>query len=389
MDNTLREGEQTPGVAFGVDDKLEVLARLLDAGVTSFDAAFPESGEDERAFVRQASELLDSGLGVTCRLRRQAIEDAIDLGATDLFVVVPVSDVHLEKRLCITRSDLLDRVDHELTGLAGDLAGHAALDVVLEDAFRADTGFLREALLRSVDVGARRIFLSDTVGVVLPDQVARLVADVRSLLPPHVEIGTHFHNDFGLAVASSLAAIGAGATAPTAAVNGLGERAGNTNLAELCAALRLLLGRECSVRLDHLPGLSKLLMGMTGILVSQTAPIVGHNAFRHTSGMHVHGLLRDTDTYEAIDPARFGAASGLVLGKHSGRAHVEHVLDGEPLEAGPLADLLVEIKRLSVARAHDGRPAQLLAAFEQFNAEALGIGPEEVLELLGRARDRR
>ncbi|MBM4356072.1 MAG: homocitrate synthase [Deltaproteobacteria bacterium] len=376
VDNTLREGEQTPGVAFSAEQKLEILGLLVAAGITFVDAAFPESSEDERRFLGLAAlRFPDVALGASCRLRAGSLQLAADSGARELFVVVPVSDMHLEQRLGLDRERLLARMAEALVPPLP-----ARVNVALEDAFRADPTFVLQAVRRAVELGASRIFLADTVGVVLPWEVGGLVGQVLEALPSGTALGTHFHNDFGLATANTLAALTAGATHPTAAVNGLGERAGNSDLAQVAAAAELLLGRPAGVRLDRLRHLSARIAELTGIVVPQTAPLTGFNAFRHTSGIHVHGMLRDRHTYEGADPERFGTEHSLVLGRHSGRRHLRHLLPG--LSEKRLGQLLQAVKLRALRRERGDGAAELLDRLDRFNRECLGIGEEELAELL-------
>jgi isopropylmalate/homocitrate/citramalate synthase len=377
VDNTLREGDQTPGVAFSVEQKLEILSLLVSAGVTVFDAALPESSGSEVEFLKEASRRFPSiRLGASCRMIRSALEHAVAAGANELYAIVPVSDLHLFRRLKISREDLLRGIDEQLSGIASS----ATLNIALEDSLNADPGFLRTAVERCADVGASRVFVADTLGSALPERVAAVTRAVRAALPPGVAVGCHFHNDFGLALANALAAIGAGATFPTAGVNGLGERAGNTDLAQLVAALRLLLHVDCPVRLDRVRDLSWRVCRMTGVLVSQNAPVTGFNAFRHTSGIHVDGMLKDRSTYGAIDPADFGQKEQLVLGKHSGRAHIAHLLKEEVHDDPELmAELVARVKRLAEQRAGSREAAALADAFEAFNRQSLGLALEDLL----------
>lgn len=361
--------------------KLAILERLVDAGIELFDAAFPESSPDEAAFLAEAVKRFPAArLGASCRLIRGALMAAVATGANELFAVVPVSDVHLEKRLGIDRPRMLERLVAELDGIRR----HASLNVVLEDAFRADPVFVAQCAALSAGLGARRVFLSDTVGVVLPWKVKSLVRSVRDAIPREVDLGSHFHDDFGLGLANSLAAVEAGATHPTAAVNGLGERAGNTDLAQLAAAISLLMGRECGVRLDRLRPLSDFVMRISGILVSQRSPITGYNAFRHTSGVHVHGMLADRHTYEGFDPEVLGAKRELVLGKHSGRRHIRHLLGGsDDLSPELVERVLKAVKQAS--RATSGNWAEALyEVFRRFNEECLGFSEDEFQALVER-----
>lgn len=385
IDNTLREGEQTPGVAFSVADKMELAAELIAAGIDFLDAAMPESFVDEKEFLRLASkEFPDVRLGASTRLIRESILRAHEEGAREVFVIVPISDVHILKRLKTTRDGLLARMESQLSSVASQVS----VNIALEDAFRASPEFLIRAVQQARDLGASRVFLSDTVGMVSPWQVEPVVHAVRMAAGGKLGIGVHFHNDMGLALANTLTAIRAGADYPTAALNGLGERAGNTDLVQLAAASRFLLLRETGVRIDLLRDAALTVMRKTGILLAQNAPITGHNAFRHTSGMHVHGMLEDKGTYEGIAPESIGASSQLVLGKHSGRSHLRHLLPSDAnLSPQQLSKLLHSIKRHSISDEKDERISQLVEAFEQFNRTTLGLGETDFAGLLASLRD--
>jgi isopropylmalate/homocitrate/citramalate synthase len=215
----------------------------------------------------------------------------------------------------------------------------------------------------------------------IPPRVREVVGRVRAALGEGVEVGTHFHNDFGLALANTLVALEAGATCPTAAVNGLGERAGNTDLAQLAAATACLLRLSHGVDLGKLRELSREVERRTGILVGQNAAVVGHNAFTHTSGIHVHGMLRDASTYEPIDPALFGACARLALGKHSGRNHIRHLLGGDAGGSeARVGAVLAAVKRMAVSRSRKEAALRLAEEFERFNREVLTLETREVLD---------
>jgi isopropylmalate/homocitrate/citramalate synthase len=371
VDNTLREGEQTPGVALSVRDKMELAAALVESGINFLDGALPESFADEKEFLRLASrEFPDLRLGASTRLIRDSILRARDNGAGEVFVIVPISDVHLEKRLKIDRNTLLERMETQLASVATQVS----INIALEDAFRASPEFLIRTVQKARELGAARVFLSDTVGMVAPWQVEPVVRAVSMTAGGDLGIGTHFHNDMGLALANTLAAIRAGATFPTAALNGLGERAGNTDIMHLAATVRFLLDEDPQVDLPTLRKAAALAMKKTGILVAQNTPITGHNAFRHTSGMHVHGWLEDRETYEGIAPKEVGAQAQLVLGKHSGRAHLRHLLGAAgKLPEDQLDTLLRQVKRLCVGEGKEERIAGIIDNFQQFNNEVLGI----------------
>ena len=213
-----------------------------------------------------------------------------------------------------------------------------------------------------------------------------MVRTVMGEFHERIVLGTHFHNDFGLATANTLAALEEGATLPTASVNGLGERAGIADLAQVAAAAKKLLAATHTVRLDRVRALSTHLARLTGIVVSQNAPVTGHNAFRHTSGIHVHGMLTDPSTYEALDGKCFGTNTELILGKHSGRHHLRHLLDESGLDAPEelVEDLLQQVK----AEAADPRRREALRAFadryDDLNRRVLPVDWSLLLEWLKR-----
>lgn len=378
IDNTLREGEQTPGVAFQVDEKLDLIRALVEAGIRRFDAAFPDADRLEGEFLERARLACpEAVLGASCRLLRASLEHARDVGAHEAFVVVPMSEMHLARRLHLAPAELPARLDAELGG-----GGPLRLNVVLEDAFRADPGFVERMARHVAGMGVDKVFLADTVGCMLPWQVALLVQRVRAALPATVGLGTHFHNDLGLALANTLAAVDAGATFVTAAVNGLGERAGNTDLLLAAVAAERLLGCSTGVVAARLVEVSRQVARLTGIIPPANAPLVGENAFRHTSGIHVHGVLADQRTYEAVPPALLGRTSELVLGRLSGHHHVRHLLALHGRPAAPEAEVeaaLERVKAASLDPARRERAAALAEAVWAFGA-GLGVRPEAVLD---------
>lgn len=384
IDSTLREGEQTPGVAFTAEEKVEIVRLLADAGVTHFDAATAESSEEDARFIKMAADQVAGiQLGVSCRLLPSAMEVAATSGAHDLFVMVPTSDIHLEKRLRMSQGELLEE-------LAGAIEGRPEpgprINIALEDAFRTTPYFILQCIEKALEAGATRFFVSDTVGTTTPRGVRRMVRTVMNEFRGRIELGTHFHNDFGLATANTLAALEEGATLPTASVNGLGERAGIADLAQVAAAAKKLLGASHSVHLDKMRAVSAQLARLTGIIVAQNSPLTGHNAFQHTSGIHVHGMLIDPATYEALDGKCFGARTELILGKQSGRHHLRHLLDEAGLDAPD--DLVEALLQQVKAEASDPRRREALRAFsdrlDDLNKRVLPIDWNLLLEWLKR-----
>lgn len=324
VDCTLREGDQAAGVAMDPSQKLDIALRLDAAGVALADAGMPAVGEGERAFLAEAAQRCTRmTVGASVRCRPDMVALAAETGVGAVFVICPISRLHMAQRIGTDLPGLLAAL-----GAAAQVAHDAgmSLEVVCEDASRAHTEDLHALVRTAADVGARRVYIADTVGCRTPAGFAALVADVVAIAPAHLGVGVHCHDDLGMATANTVAAIEAGARWPTACVNGLGERAGNARLGEVALACAQLLGLDTGIDPTQLPGLAAAVAAASGIPVSPMAPLVGRNAFRHESGIHVDGMLKDPRTYEAVDPALLGRERRLVLGKHTGRAHLRALL---------------------------------------------------------------
>jgi len=329
FDTTLRDGEQTAGVAFSASDKLEIAARLAAAGVDVIEAGFPVSSPFELEAVRAvAREVRDARI---CALARAVPKDVEAAGealrpaaAPRIHVFVNASDVQLAHQLRRARRDVLGMVA-AMVARARDFTDDVEFSPM--DATRAAPEFVVELAQAALRAGARTLNLPDTVGCARPDQVAALVALVRASVPgiEQAVISFHGQDDLGLATANALAAVAAGARQVEVAVNGIGERAGNTAFEEVVMALRVhgeALGVSTGVDARAIHGLSRLVAERSGIAVAPNKAVVGGNAFRHASGIHQDGVLKHRATYECFDPAEIGHPEGteIVLGKLSGRA---------------------------------------------------------------------
>jgi homocitrate synthase NifV len=330
-DTTLRDGEQTPGVAFGYDDKLRVFRALVDAGVRWLEPGIPAMGGDE---VRALRQMLAEGDGLTLvawnRGVREDLQQSLALGFRAVHIGLPASDVLLRGSVKKDRAWLLRRA-RELVGEAKD-AG-AFVSISAEDVGRTDPAWLQEYVGTVAGAGADRLRLSDTVGVMTPEGYAERVRLVRAAAD--VDVQCHCHNDFGLAVANTLAGLRAGARYFHVTVNGIGERAGMPDLAQVVMALLRLHATDTGVRPERLIPLSRLVAELTRVPLPIWQPVVGANIFAHESGIHVNAMLRDESTFEPYGPAVLDAERTLVLGKHSGRALIRALLEadgGRPTE---------------------------------------------------------
>ncbi len=327
LDTTLRDGEQSPGASMGPEEKLEMALQLEVLGVDVLEAGFPSSSPAEFESVRRIAEALTHPV-VAClaRVVKKDIEIAREaLGPARrarCHVFVATSEIHMTHKLRKSPAQVLE--------LAVEAVRHARerfedVEFSAEDATRTDPGFLAEIVAAVVDSGATTVNLPDTVGYALPADIVAMFHGVRERVPniDRAILSAHCHDDLGLAVANSLAAIEAGARQVECTVNGIGERAGNAALEEIVMAMhvrgdRLKVG--CGIDTRQIYTSSRLLRTITGLCVQRNKAIVGANAFAHESGIHQDGMLKNPLTYEIMTPGTVGRSSSeLVLGKHSGR----------------------------------------------------------------------
>ena len=338
FDTTLRDGEQSPGCSMNLAEKVRMAQKLQDLGVDVIEAGFPIASEGDFAAVRAvAAECRKVKVAALCRTSEQDVARAAEALKYAAFprihTFVATSDIHLEHKLRKTRTEVI-----EMTRAAIQQARNYAEEIEFsaEDATRSDVDYLCEVLDVAVEAGASVLNVPDTVGYTTPVEFTHLVQQVRERVvrDRDVTISVHCHNDLGLAVANSLAAIEAGARQVECTINGIGERAGNASLEEIVMAMHVREDRfpfETNIKTTELYPTSQLLSSIVGFDVQPNKAIVGRNAFAHEAGIHQHGVINNPLCYEIMTPESVGVpANSLVLGKHSGR----HALSLRYMELG-------------------------------------------------------
>jgi 2-isopropylmalate synthase len=327
FDTTLRDGEQSPGFSMNREEKLRLARQLEQLGVDVIEAGFPIASPGDLEAVRAvAGEIRSCRVAALARARQEDVDAALRALETAamprLHIFLATSDLHLKHKLRITRPEAQAQVSRMVR--FGRMHCEE-LEFSAEDASRSDIDYLCDVAETAAEAGATILNLPDTVGYTTPDEYAEMFRRVRARLVdyPAITYSAHCHNDLGLAVANSLAAVAAGARQVECTINGIGERAGNASLEEIAVALHVRqsrFGASTNIALEKIYSTSRLLTAITGISVPPNKAVVGANAFAHEAGIHQDGILKNPLTYEIILPEKVGVPSRrLVLGKHSGR----------------------------------------------------------------------
>ena len=326
FDTTLRDGEQSPGIALQPHEKAEIAEQLERLGVDVIEAGFPASSPGDFEGVRAVSRTVErTTVAALARTRKEdvdaAVEAVADARRSRLHVFIATSALHMERKLGLEPEEVVEQVRWSV-GYAASRADEVEFSA--EDATRSDTVFLARVCREAVAAGATTINLPDTVGYSTPAEHAAFLREIRVRCPEleRVTLSVHCHDDLGLAVANSLAGIEAGARQVECTVNGIGERAGNAALEEIVMALRVREDQyeaETGVEVGEIGRTSALVSRLSGYSIQRCKAIVGANAFAHEAGIHQDGVLKDVSTYQIMDPEELGLTMTLPLGKHSGR----------------------------------------------------------------------
>jgi len=337
FDTTLRDGEQTPGVSLTTEEKLEIAIQLDKVGVDTIETGTPISSEGEKRATKAISNAgLTAEICALARSKRKDIDMAITCDVDAVHTFISTSEIQMKYAVNMTREEVLSSsIDSiEYIKSHGLICEYSPMD-----ASRTDREFLKKICRVAEETGADRINIPDTVGIMSPTTMQELIRDVKSIVK--IPISVHCHNDFGMAVANSLAGVEAGASQIHVAVNGLGERAGNAALEEVAVALELIFNKKTRINHAQLYETSRLVAKLTGMQIQANKAIVGENAFSHESGIHTRGVTVAPSTFEPIKPEFVGRKRKLVAGKLAGTSGIRAELEDSGLN--PTKEQLAEI----------------------------------------------
>ncbi len=376
FDTTLRDGEQSPGVSLTIEDKIEIAKQLSLLGVDAIEAGFPSSSEGEKKVIKEIKNAgLEPEIAGLSRANRGDIDASIECDVDVVHVFIPTSLVQMKYAVNMTPEEVLAATIDSIQYIKKH-------GVVCEfspmDATRSELPFLKRVCQAAQEAGMDRLNVPDTVGIMTPKTMSKLIEDIKTVVS--VPISVHCHDDFGMAVANSLAAVEAGAAQVHCTINGLGERAGNASLEEVVMALHMLYKFKTKVNTRLLYSTSRMVSTLTGISVQANKAIVGENAFAHESGIHTRGVTEKPLTFEPIKPELVGRTRKLVAGKLAGTRGIKAEL--EEISIHPTEEQLKDIVRRVKALGDKGKmvtDADLIALTSSVVGEV--IGEEKVVSL--------
>lgn len=326
FDTTLRDGEQSPGCSMTMEEKIRMAKMLEELNVDIIEAGFAASSEKDLLSIQEISKVVKKPIiTALARLNKNDIDKAYEsLKYADkkrIHVFIATSDIHMKDKLHMTKEEVLSKVD-ELVKYAKSKCDD--IEFSMEDATRSNIEFMIKVIKTAINSGANVINIPDTVGYITPTEYQNIINTIKENVDlTNIELSCHCHNDLGLAVANSIAAIESGITQVECTVNGIGERAGNAALEEIVMALKIrndYYQVNSNINIAKIKETSNLLVDITGSYIQHNKPIVGENAFKHEAGIHQHGVLNNKETYEIIDSSMLGInESNIVIGIHSGK----------------------------------------------------------------------
>ncbi len=366
-DTTLRDGEQAAGVAFSKASKLAIHDYLVATGVRWIEAGIPAMGDEEldtlKTMIARGS---DATLVAWNRGVKEEVALSLDIGFKAVHIGLPTSNVHLKDSIGQDRHWLLEQAKN-LIKYAKDRG--AFVSISAEDVGRTEIPFLQEYACIVTEAGADRLRLSDTIGILTPEAYAERVQSVVKV--SSIDVQCHTHNDFGLAVANTLAGLNAGARYFHVTVNAIGERAGMPDFAQTTLALKQLYGKDLGIVTSRLRQLSEIVAQASKQKITPWQPIVGDNVFAHESGIHAKGMLKNNKTFEPFAPEEVGGERKYIIGKHSGRAILNHVLQeqGVTVDETQLGHCLRQVRALAIQQGGSVSPEQLRDIYFQISKE--------------------
>ncbi len=358
FDTTLRDGEQTSGISFNLDGKIAIGNALNELGIDVIEAGFPVVSKEDFECCKQLAKLgLDSEIMGLARMNIKDIDRCIEADLDGIHVFISTSDLHIKEKLKSTREEVLEKIVDKVTYAKKHFTN---ILFSAEDATRTDLDYLIKANQTAVENGANRVNVPDTVGTISPNAFGYIIKKNYEALPKNIRIAAHCHNDFGLAVANTIAAFENGASEAQTTILGIGERAGNASFEETAMSLYALCGIPLNINLKKIYPTAKLVERLCdgGYRISELSPLIGKNAFVHEAGIHAHGMLQNARVYEPISPALLGIprsddiseiiAQSIKFGKHSGGHAIKAKLDELKIDATKEQQHLIQehIKRI-------------------------------------------